>query len=256
MEWPRITVVTPSFNQARFIERTIRSVLDQNYPNLEFIIVDGGSTDGSVELIRSFEGRLAHWVSEPDDGQTDALIKGFARATGEIQCWLCSDDLLEPASLAEVAGFFVENPDAEAVYGNSYWIDEHDRGLRPKKEHSFSRFIWLYQGNYLPQPSTFWRRGLYERVGGLDPAFHLAMDADLWIRFASETRIHFRPRPWSRMRHYPEQKNRRLRSVSDEEGRTINARYLGGMPAWQLHAGRVTARGLRIVRKAVSGCYW
>jgi glycosyltransferase involved in cell wall biosynthesis len=256
MRLPKISVVTPSFNQAQFIEKTIHSVLDQNYPNLEFIIMDGGSTDGSADIIRRYEDKLAYWVSQPDDGQTDALIKGFARSTGDIQCWLCSDDLFEPYTLHEVADFFMKNPQAEAVYGDSYWIGADDKPLRPKKEHAFSRFIWLYHENYLPQPSTFWRRGLYERVGGLDPSYRLAMDADLWIRFAMETEIHHVPRLWSRMRHYPEQKNRRLRDISNEEGKQIHRRYLGDKPEWYLGSARAVARSMRIGWKAATGCYW
>lgn len=255
MKPPRITIVTPSFNQGAFLERTIRSVLDQEYPNLEYIVMDGGSTDQSAEIIRRYEDKLAYWVSRPDGGQTAALIEGFRRSTGDIQGWLCSDDLLEPGSLTEVANFFENNPKADVVYGNSYWMDVADRPIGPKKEHPFSRFIWLHAGNYLPQPSTFWRRSLYEKVGGLDPQFDLAMDADLWIRFSDVGHIYHVPRVWSGMRSYPEQKNQRLRTKSDEEGARIHARY--GRPASRVRRfpGLVTARGLRIAWKAVTGCY-
>lgn len=255
MDLPRISIVMPSFNQARFIERSIRSVLDQDYPNLDFIICDGGSSDGSVDVIRSHERRLSFWVSEPDGGQTPALIKGFARSTGEIQAWLCSDDLLEPGALHEVAAFFRNRPEARVVYGDSYWIDESDRPIRPKKEHDFSRFIWLHHENHIPQPSTFWRRSLYEEVGGLDPRFNLAMDADLWIRFADVTPLHHVPRIWSRMRSYPEQKNQRLRARSDEEDRLIRSRYLDAQPGWYRRLMKLAARGARIGRKAVGGAY-
>lgn len=255
MDLPRITIVMPSFNQARFIEKSIRSVVDQDYPNLDFIICDGGSTDGSVDVIRAYERHLSHWVSEPDGGQTPALIKGFARSSGEIQGWLCSDDLLEPRSLHEVAAFFMADRQARVVYGDSCWIDEFDRPIRPKKEHGFSRFIWLYHENHIPQPSTFWRRSLYEEVGGLDPSFDLAMDADLWIRFADVTPLHHLPRPWSRMRFHPGQKNRRLRARSDEEDQRIRLRYLGPRPAWQLRLMKLVARGARIGRKAARGGY-
>lgn len=255
-EWPRISVVMPSFNQAAFIEKSIRSIVDQNYPNLEFIIMDGGSTDGTLDIIERYRDRLSWLTSERDGGQTDALIKGFRRSTGDIQCWLCSDDLFEPYTFREVASVFARSPATEALYGDSWWIGPDDMPIRPKKEHGFSRFIWLYDHNYLPQPSTFWRRRLYERVGGLDPAFQLAMDADLWIRFAAVTEIRHVPRVWSRMRNYPEQKNRRLRQRSDREDAAIRQRLGHKPPAWRLGCNRLLARGLRIGWKGVTGCYW
>ena len=172
-----ISVVTPSFEQAQFLEATIASIHDQNYPYLEHIVIDGGSTDRSVDIIRKHEDHLTYWISEPDEGQTDALIKGFARSTGDIQCWLNSDDLFEPWTLREVARYFNRHPEVEFVYGDSIWIDQGGEVIKPKREHAFNRFIWMYDHNFIPQPSAFWRRSLYERVGGLNPRFDLAMDA-------------------------------------------------------------------------------
>lgn len=256
MKWPKITVVTPSYNQARFLEATLRSIHDQRYPNLEHIVIDGGSTDESVEIIRKFEDRLAYWVSEPDQGQTDALIKGFSRATGDILAWLNSDDLYEPQTLWEVAEFFTAHPEVQFVYGDALWIDVEGRVLKPKKEIPFNRFIWLYDYNYIPQPSAFWRRELYEEVGGLDRQFDLAMDADLWIRFAEKTKpVHVR-RIWSRMRLYPEQKNQRLRAISNQEDETIRKRYLPNEAAWRRRLKKLVAKSMRVGWKLVLGCYW
>lgn len=256
LEAPRISVVTPSLNQAEYLEATIKSVLGQGYPNLEYIIIDGGSTDGSVEIIERYAEHLAYWASEPDDGQTYAIIKGFERSTGEIMAWLNSDDLYEPGALFGVAEVFARNSGWQAIYGDSYWVDATGQPIRPKKEMSFNRFIWLYDHNYIPQPSTFWRRGIYERVGGLDPQWDLVMDADLWIRFAEHTRPRHVPRLLSRMRYYPEQKNRRLRDKSDVEGARIRERYLAPQPAWSRRMKRIAAKVLRaafkIVRKAYS----
>jgi glycosyltransferase involved in cell wall biosynthesis len=252
---PKISVVTPSFNQGQYIEATIRSVLEQEYPNLEYIIVDGGSTDGTVEIIDKYSEHLAYWVSEADEGQTDALIKGFDRASGDILCWLCSDDLFESKTLHEVAEIFTKHPDWHVVYGDSFWIDADSRPIRFKKEIGFSRFIWMYDHNYLPQPSTFWRRGLYEEVGGLNPRWDLTMDADLWIRFAERTTLHHVPRAWSRMRYYPEQKNLRLRDKSDEEDALIRSRYLPDEPLWLRRSKRVCAKGLRVALKLARGAY-
>lgn len=253
---PKISVVTCSYNHGRFLEETIRSVLDQGYGNLEYIIMDGGSTDESVDIIRRYADRLACWVSEPDAGQTDALIKGFRRATGDIECWLCSDDLLEPGTLHEVAAYFRENPEVEAVYGDAHLVGIDGTPIRPKKEHSFNRFIWLHDHNFIPQPSMFWRRNLYERVGGLDPRFDAAMDADLWIRFAEVTEIRHVRRRWSRMRLHPDQKNWRLRALSNREDGVIRQRYVGHHSTLTLGAAGVVARGLRVGWKAVTGCYW
>src|SRR5215211_6231675 len=171
-DWPKISVVTPSFNQGRYIEATIKSVVEQGYPNLEYLIMDGGSTDGTVEIIEKYSDQLTYWVSEPDEGQTDALIKGFNLASGDILCWLCSDDLFEARTLQEVAEIFVKHPDWEVVYGDSFWIDADGRPIRFKREIPYYRFIWMYDHNYLPQPSTFWRRGIYEKVGCPDGTEH------------------------------------------------------------------------------------
>jgi glycosyltransferase involved in cell wall biosynthesis len=257
MNPPRITVVTPSYNQARFIERTLQSVIHQEYPNLEFIVIDGGSTDGSVGIIQRYASHLAYWVSEADHGQTDALVKGFSRATGDILCYLCSDDLHEQWTLWEVAQFFMSHPQAEVVYGDSIWIDVEDRPIKPKKEHPFNWFIFVYDHDFVPQPSTFWRRSLYEKAGGLDPAFQLAMDSDLWIRFAEVAPLYHVRRVWSRMRLYPEQKNQRLRAQSNQEDLVIRRRYgIAHEPAWSRTTKKIVAKGLRVGWKVATGCYW
>ena len=250
---PRISVVTPSFNQAEFLEATLRSVLDQRYPNLEFIVMDGGSSDGSAALIERYASQLAYSQSRPDGGQTDALIQGFARATGDIFCWLNSDDLFEPGTLAEVADHFVHHPD-RFVYGDATWIDRDGAFLKRKREIPFYRWIWLRTYNYIPQPSAFWSRDLYEEVGGLDASFDLAMDADLFARFSERTRPRHVRRLWSRMRFYPEQKNIRLRSRSDLEDDLIRRRYVTPKgPRWEVE--RIVARTARVAVRAASGAY-
>src|SRR5437762_483466 len=123
-QWPRITIVTPSFNQAQFLEETIRSVLLQGYPNLEYIVMDGGSTDGSAEILEKYSPWIDHWVSEKDNGQADAIYRGFERATGEIIGWVNSDDLLLPGALAAHAEYFLRHHQAQLVMGGCLWIDE------------------------------------------------------------------------------------------------------------------------------------
>lgn len=254
--FPSISIVTCSYQQARFLEATMRSVLGQKYPALDYIVMDGGSKDGSCEIIERHADALSHWVSEKDEGQTDALIKGFRQAKGEVLGWLCSDDLLLPGALEAVGRFFRDHPDVEAVYGDALWIDANGALLRPKREMSFNRFVYLHDHNYIPQPSMFWRRSLYEAVGGLDTRFNLAMDSDLWDRFASRTKIAHLPRYLSCMRYYPEQKTRHLRPAGKIEDALIRsrssplARLSALEPVW--HAG---ARGLRMVMKGLSGGY-
>jgi glycosyltransferase involved in cell wall biosynthesis len=250
----RVTVVTPSYNQARFLPATLASVRDQDHDDIEHIVIDGGSTDGSAEIIRDHAAHLAHWVSERDDGQTDALCRGFEMATGDIHCWLNSDDLFEPWTLREVVSYFTAHPDVDFVFGNSTWIDEDGAVLKPKREHRFSRFVWLNDHNFIPQPSTFWRSSLYQRVGGLDRSFDLAMDADLWIRFADVTTPIHVDRPWSRMRFYAAQKNTALRAESLAEMDRIRSRYRegSGMPA---SVRRGAARAMRVALKIAAGAY-
>lgn len=250
-----ISVITPSLNQGRFIRETLQSIHSQNYPGLEHIVIDGGSSDETLAVIGEFADRLAYWVSEPDQGQTDALIKGFARSSGDIQCWLNSDDLFEPGALQEVAAYFVRHPEVDFVYGNSTWINENGDLIKPKREHGFNRFVWMYDHNFIPQPSAFWRRRLFERVGGLDPSFDLAMDADLWIRFAEVTKVRHVPRTWSRMRFYAEQKNTRLRAKSSLEGKAIRSRYLHPRSRREVALKSAAARLLRVILKLASGSY-
>jgi glycosyltransferase involved in cell wall biosynthesis len=253
---PRISIVTCSLNQGRFLESTIRSVLAQEYPALEYIIVDGGSTDGSVEIIKRYDRRLAWWVSEPDAGQTDALIKGFHHSTGEIMGWLCSDDLLMPGALRTVSDSFARNQEMSVLFGDAVWIDEADHLLGYKREIGFQRFVWLWSHNYLPQPSTFWKREIYERSGGLDRSFDLAMDGDLWERFSQRTKIYHIPRVLSLLRRYPLQKNARLRRLSNLEDHRYRARSLGRPPLpMEVPLKRLTARMLRVGLKILNGCY-
>jgi len=251
---PSISIVTCSYRQGRYLDATIRSVLEQSYRDLEYIIIDGASNDNSRAIIESYAPKLAYWVSEPDGGQTDALIKGFEHSTGDIQGWLCSDDLLLPGALAIVGGFFAEHPEVDAVYGDSLWINAAGHYLRTKKEMGFSRFAFLFDHNYISQPSMFWRKRLYDKVGGLNTHFNLAMDADLWERFSRHTRIAHIPSYLSCMRYYPEQKTRALRSKGQIEDQEIRQRS-GLASAKLLPALRLLARLQRIFQKLLAGGY-
>jgi glycosyltransferase involved in cell wall biosynthesis len=251
---PKISIVTCSYQQGAFIDATIRSVIEQEYDGLEYIVMDGGSSDDSVDIIRRHESHIDYWTSQKDAGQTDALIKGFARCSGEIMGWLCSDDLLLPNALNTVAQFFADNPGVDAVYGDALWIDRSGKLIRPKKEIPFSRFMLRFDHNYVPQPSMFWRRSLFDKVGGLDPRFSLAMDSDLWDRFSQATRIAHIPAFLSCMRFYPEQKTRALRPTAQVEDSEIrNRSRWAGSP---LGGGlRRVARAQRCLTKLMAGAY-
>jgi glycosyltransferase involved in cell wall biosynthesis len=188
---PKLSIITPSFNQGRFIERTIRSVLDQGYENLEYVIVDGGSTDDTVEIIKRYEDRLAWWVSEPDEGQTDAINRGLARTDGEIVAYINSDDYYLPGAFEKAVAAF-ESSGASWVAGAALDRDESDRDLqiwrpRPPRESEGpmgGRQWWVRIPWHVPQPSAFWRRDLFERYGNFRRDMHYAFDAEFMVRLA------------------------------------------------------------------------
>ncbi|HTX92054.1 MAG TPA: glycosyltransferase family 2 protein [Anaerolineales bacterium] len=197
---PLVSIVTPSYNQGRFLEDTIRSVLSQDYPKVEYILVDGGSTDGSVDVIRRYSDRLAWWVAEKDRGQTDAINKGFAHAKGEILAWLNSDDTYEPHAIAEAVECLQDQPGVGMVYGDANFIDEGGRaiGRFPAAQTDYRR---LRQGYvHIPQQAAFWRADLWKKIGPLDPSFYFAMDYDLWVRLASLAPLKYTPRLWANFR--------------------------------------------------------
>ncbi|MBI5304105.1 MAG: glycosyltransferase [Chloroflexi bacterium] len=178
---PRVSIVTPSFNQGAFIEETIRSVLLQGYPNLEYIIIDGGSTDDTIAIIRKYERWLAYWVSEPDCGQVDAVDKGWAKSSGTILAYINSDDTYLPNALANVMLAFAENPGAAAVCGSELVIDTSGIVITERFIESVTLNSLLHF-NFVPQPSIFLRRTAFEQAGGLDLNFQVAFDYELWTR--------------------------------------------------------------------------
>lgn len=180
--WPRISIVTPSYNQAGFIEETIRSVLLQGYPNLEYIVMDGGSTDGSIEIIRRYEPWLTYWVSEPDEGQADAINKGWRRSGGEIIAWINSDDFYEAGAFEKAALFLCENPGVDLIFGDCNVIGPESQMLGVMKAWQLDRKRELTGRNMVIQPSSFFRRRLLDTVGELDTGFQYVFDYDWWVR--------------------------------------------------------------------------
>ncbi len=196
----KVSIVTPSFNQAEFLEETILSVLRQDYPNLEYWIIDGGSTDGSLEIIRKYEDRLAGWISEKDRGQTDAINKGFARATGDILAWLNSDDTYQPGAVAQAVRLLEDHPGWGMVYGDTQFINEKGNviGKFPASQTDYDK---LRQGYvHIPQQAAFFRANLWKDVGPLDPTFYFAMDYDLWVRLAEQAPLVYVRQLWASFR--------------------------------------------------------
>ena len=204
---PLVSIVTPSFNQVEFLEETIRSVFEQDYQNLEYIIVDGGSTDGSLEIIQKYTDQLAWWVSEPDQGQTDAINKGFARASGEIFAWLNSDDTYQAGAVSEAVAYLATNPEAGAVYGDANLIDEYGDviGKFPARQTDYQRLMRGYV--HIPQQATFFRGDLWREVGPLDPSFYFAMDYDLWVRISKRAPLIYYPKLWANFRLHGDAKS-------------------------------------------------
>ncbi len=182
MHWPKISIVTPSYNQGEYIERTVRSVLLQRYPNLEYILMDGGSTDDTLKRLQPYRDRFSYFVSERDRGQADAIAKGFARSTGEIMAYLNSDDLLAPDALHFVARLFQENPNIEWIYSHRCTVDDNDRVIWYWILPPHISFL-MRRWDYIPQETCFWRRRLFEKTGNIDPSYKFAMDYDLFVRF-------------------------------------------------------------------------
>ena len=202
-----VSIVTPSFNQASFLEQTLRSVLEQDYPSLEYIVMDGASTDGSADLIKKYSDRLAWWVSEKDQGQGDAINKGLARARGEIIAWLNSDDYYLPNAVSSAVKIFEQNPDVILVYGDMLAVDEHGETTNVLKyrQHSLEDLLCF---QIIGQPAVFFRRAAYERAGGLDITFHFMLDHHLWIRIAQQGKILHVPEIWAAARYHAQAKNR------------------------------------------------
>ena len=249
MKLPRITVVTPSFNQAQFLERTLNSVLSQGYADLEYLVLDGGSTDGSAAILERYADQLAFWRSAPDRGQAAALREGFARATGEVLCWINSDDTLERGALERVGRLFAERPEVDLVYGGLRSIDAHDRRL-------FTQWAALdlptlvYESAFTSQPASFWRRAVYEKAGGVDESYRFAMDYDLLIRMLLAGARPLKIRPvLASYRIHPATKSSNLQKVSAEEvARTIARHGLARGSSASLTLRKYAYRALRFAR--------
>ena len=197
---PLVSIVTPSFNQDKFLERTIVSVLNQDYPNIEYIVIDGKSTDNSVGIIQKYSGELAYWQSEKDQGQTDAINQGFSHASGQILAWLNSDDTYEPQAVSQAVDYLLGHPEVGMVYGDCNFIDANDNiiGKFNTQQTNYKKLRTGYV--HIPQQAAFWRTELWKQVAPLDSSIYFAMDYDLWLRLAKISKIVYIPKLWANFR--------------------------------------------------------
>ena len=232
-ELPRITIVTPSYNQGNFIEQTIRSVCDQNYPNLEYIIMDGGSTDGSVEIIRRYASRLTHWESHKDNGQADAIYRGFELSTGNILGWLNSDDFLLPGAIRKVADYFLNNKNNIGVVGGSILIDSHGNFIKNRfgipicnggMKINQNNLIYLNGGGFA-QPASFWKKKEFFESGGFDRKLKFCFDFDMYLRLCNYGKFGHIKDFLACFRIHDLSKTRTMKSIQIKESKLVREKY-------------------------------
>jgi glycosyltransferase involved in cell wall biosynthesis len=213
--YPKISIITPSFNQSVYLEETIKSVLNQEYPNLEYIIIDGMSVDGSIEIIRRYESSLTYWVSEKDHGFAEAINKGLRIATGDIVAWLNSDDIYLPGTLQYVAEYFIENAKAAILTGGFQYTDPKGTKLWNSYGYFNRNELLVLTGN-IGQPATFWRREVMDAIGLLDENIKYQIDRDYWIRIGSRFKFHRTKQLLATYRIHGESKSSRIREVEQD----------------------------------------
>lgn len=255
-ERPLVTVVIPTLNSGRFLEEAIGSVLSQDYEALECWVVDGGSTDRTLEILRAHAGRI-QWVSEPDRGQAHAINKGFALARGEVLSWLNADDRYLPGAVSRAVGCLLSHPELAAVYGDVEWIDEHGRVLELRRSMPFDLHRLLNYYNYIPQMGTFFWREALEEVGGLDEALQYAMDYDLWIRMGKRRSMGYMGCVLAQWRIHKGSKTSSSPLVAMPENLAVSRRH-GGMRLspmrlsallWRMGAAGAVRLGRRLLER-------
>lgn len=242
---PLISVVTPSYNQAEFLEATLGSVITQGYGNLEYVVIDGGSPDGSADIIKRYQGDLAYWVSESDEGHAHALNKGFARTTGDIMCWINSSDLYYPWTFATVAEIFSQLPQVDWIMGMPSQIDTRGRP-RVVRSQSGPSVYDILAGDYrwcrgvVQQESVFWRRSLWERAGGqLDQSLTCAADFELWLRFFRLTPLYNVTTLLAGFRMHDDRLGESADGLYEREARDVYARFVGSCDRRSLARARL-----------------
>ena len=241
-EWPRICIVTPSFNQGEFLEETIRSVLLQGYPNLEYIVMDGGSTDNSAEIIKKYSPWLAYWTSQKDNGQADAIYRGFEKSSSELIGWVNSDDMLLPDSMIQFGRYFAKHPEAELVVGGGITIDDKNK-IKPTKwgaidfyytsnRVSFSKILIMEGFNFL-QPASLWKRDIFFAVGGFDRSLEFCFDLDMYLRLTKRKAGNVIRLPLAAFRNHTATKTSRLQHIRLAEMKQVLSQHgLSNYPGW------------------------
>jgi len=224
--FPKISIITPSFNQGEFLEKTILSVLDQDYPNLEYIIMDGGSTDGSREIIQKYSDRLAYWQSMPDNGQASAIFQGFERSTGEILAWINSDDYYLPGTLFSVAEQFIRDPLGRWIVGDGIYVDEGGNTIyRYRRIPPITFKTMFFSNNLVMQPATFWKRDLFFSTGGYDRTLKFSFDYDLFLKFSRVTPPVRLKKTLAAFRLHATSKTMTIHDVSHRESQKVRSQY-------------------------------
>ena len=221
----KISIVVPSFQQGKFIERTLQSIIAQEYPNVEIILMDGGSSDDTLAIVEKYKAFLAHIVSAPDEGQSDAIVKGFALASGEIISWLNSDDTYKPGTLKYVGDYFLKHPSVDFVYGNRDIIDENDQVIGRRRQPDFNLGVMMYAHIIVPQMSAFWKKHLYDQSGGIDKHLVFSMDYDLFIKMAKISSPVHLPLTLANFRIHGASKTTNLEAVRLAEDNLVRERH-------------------------------
>lgn len=244
---PLVSIITPSFNQAEFLEETITSVITQDYPNIEYIVIDGASTDGSLEIIKRYASKIKYWVSEPDHGQAEAINKGFLKATGEIIAWINSDDYYLPGTISSVVSAFQKYEDCGLVYGDLLSVDK-DGVIFNILRYGDWGLDELMRFNIIGQPSVFMKHEALKKAGYLEKDFHYMLDHNLWLKIASVSKIKYIPELWSAARYHEGAKN------------LLHAAAFGGeaykVVEWMEQQDVISKKLMQDRNKIMGGAHW
>ncbi|MBP2134575.1 glycosyltransferase involved in cell wall biosynthesis [Methanomicrobium sp. W14] len=241
--WPKISVITPSFNQDSFLEETVRSVLLQNYPNLEYIILDGGSSDSSVEIIKKYDDFIDYWVSKPDKGQADAIYKGIKMATGDIVAYINSDDFYYPGTFFKVAEKFLEDPLSGWLTGKTVFVDEFSVPMNDQPKYlPINMFTMTYLGNFITQPSTFWKKDLFLSVGGFNKNLRFCFDYELFMKFLKIEKPLWCNGNFAAFRYHSLSKTANIHDVCIEESEVIIDGYVNSDNLLRQYVGKMLGR--------------
>jgi glycosyltransferase involved in cell wall biosynthesis len=256
---PKISVITPSYNQGEYIEYTIKSVLNQEYPNLEYIIIDGGSSDNTLDIIKKYEKNISYWVSEKDNGQTHAINKGLKKATGEIIGWINSDDVYLNNCLYEAVEYFNQNPTIDIIFSDYIYIDADDKIIKRRKEIPFNYDIYLWTGDcYHANCAGFFKKSIFDKIGYLDETLHYGMDFEFYLRAGKAgIKIGHKRGYWGAYRLHSKSKSMSAVKNMKKEGVLIVSKYLPHNTSFfTLQYKKFIFKIFRIFKKFIIGSYF